>query len=444
MALSIALPIEGVDPFCQLSLLDEDKQFRFLWDEAPGLCFVASGRCQHFEMNGPRRFELAQRFSDESLGRLIDLTPKAPKHSLPRTLFAFSFFEQTSDKSLSLGSPPSVQAVLPKWQLSVKGIHSWLRLNAVISTESQQRQFVEEIWCMKEKLLETCNINRIYLQKNNYLVSTSQSWENHYLPALMRGIDLVNSGDLKKLVLAVRQTISFKCQVDPLPILYSLRKNYKNSCRFLWQGINKEAFFGASPERLLSLNQGQIQIDALAGTAPKNGNGQSLLTSEKDLREHHYVVSSIISKLSSHGLKPFHFKHPKLAKYGELIHLHTPIIASAIGHKPLSLASFLHPTPAVAGLPRRHAMTWLRTLEPFERGYYAAPIGWIDSFGNSELRVAIRCGYIKGNQLELTAGAGLVRGSLPEKELQEVALKLGVLADQINLQPNFFNRRSIT
>jgi menaquinone-specific isochorismate synthase len=78
-------------------------------------------------------------------------------------------------------------------------------------------------------------------------------------------------------------------------------------------------------------------------------------------------------------------------------------------------------------------MGWLRSLEGFERGPYAAPIGWIDSEGDLDLRVAIRSGILRGRQLELTAGAGLVRGSQPERELQEVGLKLGVLQQQLNL-----------
>jgi len=76
-------------------------------------------------------------------------------------------------------------------------------------------------------------------------------------------------------------------------------------------------------------------------------------------------------------------------------------------------------------------MGWLRSLEPFERGHYAAPIGWIDSQGDSELRVAIRSGLMRHGSLELTAGAGLVRGSVPEREEQEVGLKLKVLLDQL-------------
>ena len=67
-------------------------------------------------------------------------------------------------------------------------------------------------------------------------------------------------------------------------------------------------------------------------------------------------------------------------------------------------------------------------------------MGWIDSAGDAELRVAIRCGHARGHRLDLTAGAGLVRGSLAERELQEVGLKLAVLADQLDLQSGLRER----
>ena len=67
-------------------------------------------------------------------------------------------------------------------------------------------------------------------------------------------------------------------------------------------------------------------------------------------------------------------------------------------------------------------------------------MGWIDSAGDAELRVAIRCGHARGHWLDLTAGAGLVRGSLAERELQEVGLKLAVLADQLDLQSGLRER----
>ncbi len=81
-------------------------------------------------------------------------------------------------------------------------------------------------------------------------------------------------------------------------------------------------------------------------------------------------------------------------------------------------------------------MAWLRVLEPFERGNYAAPIGWIDNQGDAELRVAIRCGHARGHKVDLTAGAGLVRGSCPEREMQEINLKLNVLIKELDTATN--------
>jgi menaquinone-specific isochorismate synthase len=205
-------------------------------------------------------------------------------------------------------------------------------------------------------------------------------------------------------------------------------------CRFLWQQGDGPALLGASPERLLTVRQGQLRSDALAGTAPIGPAAEQLTRSEKDRREHELVVDAISEVLAGAGLTARRPRHPRLARHGQLVHLHTPITAALGEQQPLALAGALHPTPAVAGLPRREAMAALRSLEPFERGFYAAPIGWIDSEGDMELRVAIRSGSLQGQRLELTAGAGLVQGSVPERELQEVALKLGVLQQQLSLQ----------
>ena len=113
--LSLAVPIQPIDPLTQLPQIAEQQQFRFLWDCAPGLSWAASGKCQHLDLAGPRRFDLAQRFSDFTLGRLIDACPNAPGQILPRVLFLFSFFDQPAERRRDLEASSSVQAVLPRW-----------------------------------------------------------------------------------------------------------------------------------------------------------------------------------------------------------------------------------------------------------------------------------------------------------------------------------------
>jgi menaquinone-specific isochorismate synthase len=428
--LSLALPLTGRDPMALLSQLEQGDRFRFLWDSAPGLCLAASGRCNSLELSGPRRFELAQRFSAVSLGRLA-----APQHcpplARPRVLLAFSFFDSPLQEGEGV---PGVQAVLPRWQLSRQGRHCWLRLQRTLGGEVSARSVAEELWEQAERLAQLpADPCAAAGDAAGPAVINGSAWQEGYRSVVERGLELVEAGELRKLVLAVRQQLQLAQPLDPLLLLAQLRERQPGSCRFLWQRADGPALLGASPERLLTVRQGQLRSDALAGTAPVGPNADQLLHSDKDRREHELVVEAITAVLQQSGLTPRRPRHPRLARHGQLVHLHTPITAALGDQQPLAVAAALHPTPAVAGLPRREAMAALRSLEPFERGYYAAPIGWIDSEGDTELRVAIRSGSLQGQRLELTAGAGLVPGSAVERELAEVALKLGVLQQQLDL-----------
>jgi menaquinone-specific isochorismate synthase len=426
--LSLALPLAGRDPLALLSQLDQGQRFRFLWDSAPGLCLAASGRCNSLELSGPRRFELAQRFSAISLGRLA--APQAcPPLARPRVLLAFSFFDSPLQEGEGV---PGVQAVLPRWQLSRQGRHCWLRLQRTLGGEVSARSLAEELWEQAARLAQLpADPNAGQGDAPGPAILEGSSWQGGYRSVVERGLELVEGGELRKLVLAVRQQLLLAHPLDPLQLLAQLRQRQPGSCRFLWQRADGPALLGASPERLLTVRQGQLRSDALAGTAPVGAQAPPLLQSDKDRREHELVVEAITAVLQQCGLSPRRPRHPRLARHGQLVHLHTPITAALGEQQPLALAAALHPTPAVAGLPRRQAMAALRSLEPFERGFYAAPIGWIDSEGDTELRVAIRSGSLQGRRLELTAGAGLVRGSAVERELAEVALKLGVLQQQL-------------
>ena len=424
--LSLALPLPGRDPMALLNHLGEGERFRFLWDSAPGLCLAASGRTNSLELSGPRRFELAQRFSAVSLSRLA--APQAcPPLARPRVLLAFAFFDSPLQEGEGMAG---VQAVLPRWQLSRQGRHCWLRLQRSLGGDVSARAVAEELW-ETARQLERLSTDPEPSPNAAIGIAERSLWQGDYRAALEQALALVNDHSLQKLVLAVRQTLLLDGALDPLLLLNHLRRSQPGSCRFLWQQSGREALLGASPERLLTVRQGQLRSDALAGTAPWLAPAADLLLSEKDRHEHALVVETIQAVLRRSGLRPRRPRQPRLARHGPLVHLHTPITAALNGQQPLRLAEALHPTPAVAGLPRREAMAWLRSLEPFERGHYAAPIGWIDSAGDTDLRVAIRSGVLRGRRLELTAGAGLVRGSQPERELREVELKLGVLRQQL-------------
>jgi len=90
----------------------------------------------------------------------------------------------------------------------------------------------------------------------------------------------------------------------------------------------------------------------------------------------------------------------------------------------LDLVGALHPTAAVAGSPTGVALDLIAELEPFDRGRYAGPVGWVDGNGDGEWAVALRCAQVDGGRVTAYAGAGIVAGSDPARELAETALKL--------------------
>ncbi|MCA1830974.1 MAG: chorismate-binding protein, partial [Actinomycetota bacterium] len=97
----------------------------------------------------------------------------------------------------------------------------------------------------------------------------------------------------------------------------------------------------------------------------------------------------------------------------------------------LTLASILHPTPAVCGSPGDVARALISSLEPMNRGLYAGTVGWVGSNGDGEWAVSLRCAEIDGNRARLFAGAGIVAASDPAAELAETDAKTLALLDAL-------------
>ncbi|MBC1224506.1 isochorismate synthase MenF, partial [Nostoc sp. UCD120] len=182
------------------------------------------------------------------------------------------------------------------------------------------------------------------------------------------------------------------------------------------------------------INNQQLITDALAGSAPRGktpaedaANANRLLNSEKEKHEHSLVLDFITQRLRQLGLSP-QILAPRLRQLSNIQHLWTPISAVVPENiHPFRIVGQLHPTPAVAGASQDVACAEIRRYESFERGLYAAPLGWIDSEGNCEFIVGIRSALIDGDRARLYAGAGIVAGSDPDKEFAEVQLKLQAL-----------------
>ena len=261
--------------------------------------------------------------------------------------------------------------------------------------------------------------------------------------ALVSGaVDAIGRGEFQKVVLA--RTIALDGGLDVVTVLDRLRQR-NPACATFGFTVGEATFLGATPEELVTLDGSRLHTTALAGTAPRGDSPETderlaagLLGSAKNRSEHRFVVDGITEALAGLGLVDPAPAEPGLMRLSRLQHLRTPITAQVQRRRSgvsdmdvLRAAGVLHPTAAVGGAPTGAALEFIAGHEGFDRGWYAAPVGWCDLDGNGEMGVALRCALTGPGGTHLFAGAGIVVDSDPDDELEETAMKLRALLDAI-------------
>ena len=244
-------------------------------------------------------------------------------------------------------------------------------------------------------------------------------------------LNSLQKNKLEKVVLARKTTFMLNRQPNALQLIKTFEKTKPNTFLFMFQLNEKQAFIGSAPERLYSRNYRAIDTEAVAGTRPRGTTvaddvrlKQDLLNSAKDLREHGYVIESIERQLSRYANLIKKDQHVSILENARVQHLRLGFQASLNKEvNDAQLLQSLHPTPAVGGYPKTEALQKIRALEGFDRGWYAAPVGWINK-DKAEFAVAIRSALIQGNRLHLYSGAGIITGSDPQEEWREIENKI--------------------
>ncbi|MEN9577181.1 MAG: hypothetical protein RJA70_190 [Pseudomonadota bacterium] len=235
----------------------------------------------------------------------------------------------------------------------------------------------------------------------------------------------IASGDCTKIVAALRSELSFAEPLNVAATLAALSSGGAATVFAFKRGTH--TFCGASPERLLRKVGLDIASEALAGTFHRSqGNyATELLRSPKEHEEHLPVKRAILEALEPLCSELHYPAQPEICELPHLLHLKTPIAGrlKAPVHI-LRLIAGLHPTPAVGGVPRAVAASWIAEQEGAERGWYAGPVGYFDAAGDGDFFVALRSGVITDRCAFLYAGAGIVAGSEPHTEYAETQLKL--------------------
>lgn len=258
-------------------------------------------------------------------------------------------------------------------------------------------------------------------------------WEN----SIRHSIGMIRAGMLKKVVIARPLQVHGNRPLDVPVLLERLGASCPACFRFLFEFMPGRNFAGVTPERLISVSGTEYNTVAIAGSIRRGGSpveddalGRQLLHSAKDQSEHAFVLDHIREKMSPLVKTLDMDSAPKLLRLPNIQHLCTDITGTLkAGHNILNIVAALHPTPAVGGMPGEAALRLIRELEGFERGWYAAPVGWVDADGNGDFVVAIRSGLFQGSTATLFGGAGIVADSDPQKEWDETGLKARFLLD---------------
>ena len=428
---SISIEIRAVDPLIVLERIAKPEQLTFYYEnKSKGEAIAAIDAVAKLNVEGKKRFDNTQEFIKSCLANTITIGSINHPFSGAHFFCIFGFFDKNAQTNYPF---PTATVFLPRWQVARYSDRCILVANLVIDADVNLEILFQQFCQTIEKItsLENSLNNKIYQQN---FIKQDLNGTNNFKHSVLSSLKSISANHLNKIVIAHALDITSASLFNIFQSLNNLRTFHPNCYIFSTSNGEGQNFVGASPERLISIQNKELMTDALAGSAPRGKTpvadadlANRLLSSEKESREHQVVIDFITQRLHYLGITP-HLLPPRLRQLANIQHLWTPIQAKVPANvHPLEIVAELHPTPAVAGVARDIACEQIRYYENFERGLYAAPLGWVDYRGNSEFIVGIRSALIDGDRASLYAGAGIVAGSDPDKELAEIQLKLQAL-----------------
>jgi isochorismate synthase len=436
---------DGLDPLGTLAVAERSapgdpaiarqlEAGRMFWAHpASGQAMAGLGAAVTLAPSGPDRFSIA----DAAWRALLDtaLVAAADPHSPaagPLLLGGASFEPDGPRTSLWAGFG-SVDLFVPAVLVTAEGQRTWMTTSVLVAADGSPSVPLDVLHRLRALALQPSAYRAEDMEAREDAADLdlddlrpADEWR-----ALVRdAVTQIEAGTFHKVVLARGVQATAPQPLDPLALLDHLRSAHRDSYVFgCWRA--HRVFLGASPERLVRLAGRDVDASSLAGSAPRGTTAREdaafaadLLRSAKDRAEHAIVRSALGEALARFCDDVRSDAAPSLLTLPQVHHLHTAVHARLrSGHTLLELAGALHPTPAVGGTPREPALAFIREHEGLDRGWYAAPVGWIGREAG-ELAVALRSGLIADDEATLFAGCGIVGESDPDRELAESQVKL--------------------
>lgn len=248
--------------------------------------------------------------------------------------------------------------------------------------------------------------------------------EKHML-LVQKGVDYIKTKEAKKIVLSRKETLQYG-DLNVLNTFKKMLKIYKNAFVYLWFHPEIGLWMGATPEKLLTIFEGNFKTMALAGTQKYNGT-TNVSWQRKEKMEQQYVTGFILENLKE-SVEKLEVTEPYTVQAGSLVHIRTDISGKLkLANSLEKLINALHPTPAVCGLPKVVAKAFILQNENYDRSYYSGYLGELNLHGSTSLYVNLRCVQLENNLVSIYVGGGITADSIPENEWEETVSKAEVM-----------------
>lgn len=433
---SVTNEIEKVDPLAFFSAYEAIEEDRWFWTSADQQTFfVGIGSAIQFESEKADLQFIQNEWNDILQHAEID-NPYENIGTGPVIYGGEPFDYKKATTSLWKHFETS-RFILPKYMLVVDKDQCFMTYNLFVKATTASEQFTDD-W---EKLEMGLKEKPIYEEIVTKAIRAEEIEPEDWKDTIQLATDTIARGEAHKIVLAreIRVTLSASAHIGAL--LHELLQTQPNSYVFAFSHQG-DSFIGASPERLVRVYDDEVLSTCLAGTAPRGKHpiedetlSRDLLNDPKNRSEHHFVVDMIRKAVQPFCDELNIPEKPTVTQLKNLQHLYTPVEATLKPSAHLfNLVQALHPTPALGGTPKEASLAFIREHELLDRGWYGAPIGWLDAQQNGEFAVAIRSGLIQKDEASLFAGCGVVEDSDPEMEYAETKMKfrpmLSILEDE--------------
>ncbi|HYG95891.1 MAG TPA: isochorismate synthase [Solirubrobacterales bacterium] len=432
---SVTREVEATDPCATVfaSRLASDRWF--CWEQ-PDREFALAGLGVAYEAasRGERRFEeVGEECTRVGGGAVLDEPRGLPAGAGPVWTGGFAF-DPEGGASSTWSSLPPASLVLPEISICRSRERSFLTVNAVIAADEDPERLGRRLGARLSALRPDSPLPLLDPHPTARAKIRSARPPREFEAAVESATSRIAAGEMSKVVLAREVIVETAGAHDPAAVFGAMREQFP-ACFCFCCGTPEAAFIGASPELLVRRSGAGVSTVALAGSTRRSSDpavddhlGEQLLRSDKDRREQRIVAERIVRALRPHAVWVEAAAEPEIVKVANIQHLATPVIAQlAEPHSAIELAGRLHPTPAVGGEPWPRAAAAIAELEGMDRGWYAAPVGWMDATEDGEFCVALRSALLRDREAHLFAGVGVVAGSDPAAELAETEVKLGAL-----------------